>query len=314
MTLSVVLSFRNEAPGIPELLRRLTHTLAPLQIQYEVIFVNDASDDDSLRLLGEAAHTDPHVTIITMSRRFGQAECALAGLAHARGAAIILMDADLQDPPEVIPELIDRWRQGADVVYTVRTARRGEPAVKTWLTRAAYRIIRTVANVDLPVDAGDFRLMSRRVVDQLLKLPERTPYLRGLVAWVGFKQVPVRYERQPRFAGRSHFSWLTSANPWRVLLSGLISFSSAPLVALLPLGLVVTGASGIGLLLVLLSPGWRPEAAALTLMGLGLLALVGLQLAALGLLGAYIGRIHDDVRGRPRYIVDHVIGADDHPH
>jgi len=311
--LSVVLSFRNEAEVIPELLRRLERAVSALEGGYELIFVNDASDDGSLDLLAHAARTDTHLIVITMSRRFGPAECALAGLAHARGQAVVLMDADLQDPPELIPTLVDRWQQGADVVYTVRTARRGEPALKTWLTGAAYRAVRAVASVDVPVDAGDFRLMSRRVVDELLRLPERTPYLRGLVAWVGFRQVPVHYERQPRFAGRTHFPLLASANPWRTFLSGLTSFSSAPLVALLPLGLGVTAVTLLATTVVLLSPRWRAAMPLTALVGAGLAALVGLQLAALGLIGAYLGRIYDDVRGRPRYIIDSILGADHHP-
>lgn len=308
--LSVVLSFRNEAAVIPELLRRLNRVLSALDIEYELIFVNDASEDDSLRLLTEEASGNRRLRIITMSRRFGPAECALAGLAFSKGRAMVLMDADLQDPPELIPSLVDRWREGADVVYTVRTARRGESAIKMGLTRAAYRILRMVANIDLPVEAGDFRLMSRRVVDELLKLPERTPYLRGLVAWVGFKQVPVYYERQPRFAGRTHFPLLGSLNPLRTFLSGLTSFSSAPLVVLLPLGLAICVGSVGAALAIWITPQWRTAVPLSGMVGLGISALCGLQLASLGLIGVYIGRIYEDVRGRSRYIIDSVIGAD----
>lgn len=308
MMLSVVLSFRNEAETLPELLRRLRTSLESLSLPFELVFVNDASTDDSLRLLTEAARTDPRITVITMSRRFGPAECALAGLEYSRGDAAVLMDADLQDPPEVIPRLVEKWREGADVVYTVRTARHGEPALKSAVTRLAYRLLRAVAQIELPVEAGDFRLMSRRVVDHVVKLPERTPYLRGLVAWVGFRQVAVPYERQPRFAGRTHFP-LFSANPWRTFFSGLTSFSSAPLLLLLPAGLIILGCALATLAAVIAIPSWRAATPAAALIGLGLGALAGLNLAGLGLLGAYVGRIYQDVRGRPRYIVDHVIGG-----
>lgn len=308
--LSVVLSFRNEAQVIPELLLRLNRVLSALSLEYEVIFVNDASVDDSLRLLTEEAGRNRRLKIITMSRAFGQAECAVAGLAFSTGAAVLLMDTDLQDPPELIPSLVTEWRAGADVVYTVRTRRLGESLLKSLVTRAGYHVIRTVANIDLPVEAGDFRLLSRRVVDELLKLPEHSPYLRGLVAWVGFKQVPVYYERRPRFAGRTHFP-LFSPNPWRGFFSGLTSFSSAPLVVFLPIGLAIClgsfGAAGV----IWMTPQWRAGVPASGLVALSLTALCGLQLAGLGLIGVYIGRILQDVRGRPRYIIESVVGVDD---
>jgi dolichol-phosphate mannosyltransferase len=313
VVLSVVLSFRNEEAVLPELLRRLTSTLSPLGLEYELVFVNDASDDGSLRLLAEEAARNPRVKVITMSRVFGLFECSLAGFAFSRGAAVVLMDADLQDPPEVIPTLLDRWRKGADVVHTVRTARHGEPALKTFLTRVAYRLLRAVANIDLPVDAGDYKLMSRRVVDEVLKLPERSPYPRGLVAWVGFTQVTVPYERQPRFAGRTHSSMLFTLNPWRTFMSGLTSFSSTPMVVLLPFGLLVFVAAIAAAAAILIVPAWRGAVPLAGLIVLGFAALCGLQLAGLGMIGAYIGRIQDDVRGRPRYIVDTTIGVDGRP-
>ena len=217
------------------------------------------------------------------------------------------MDADLQDPPELIPTLIDRWRDGADVVYTVRTARHGESLIKRLVTRAAYRVVRLAANIDLPIDAGDFRLLSRRVVDELLRLPERTPYLRGLVAWVGFTQVPVYYERQPRYGGRTHFP-LFSTNPGRTFLAGLTSFSTAPLVIILVCGLIICGgtlaAAGVIAIRALSGahvPTWSWIALGFSLLG-------GLQLVGLGTIGVYLGRMYENVQGRPRYIVDHTIG------
>ena len=297
---------------MPELLRRLSPVLAALGVTHEVIFVNDASDDNSLCVLTEAAALDRHLKVITMSRAFGPAECAMAGLAFSKGSAVILMDADLQDPPELIPTLVSGWREGADVVYTVRTRRHGETAAKSFFTSLGYRILRAVANVDLPVEAGDFRLISRRVVDELLKLPEHTPYLRGLVAWVGFKQVAVPYERQPRFAGRTHFPLFGSWNPWRTFLSGLTSFSAAPVVLLLPVGLAVTLGCVLAAVILIAARG-RADVPVSVIIEFGLGALIGLQTAGLGLLGTYVGRIYQDVRGRPRYIVESVIGRDDGP-
>jgi dolichol-phosphate mannosyltransferase len=245
-----------------------------------------------------------------MSRRFGVAECVMAGLEFSSGAAVVVMDADLQDPPELIPTLVDRWREGADVVYTVRTRRQEESAVKSFMTKIAYFLIRGTANIDLPVEAGSFQLLNRRVVDEVLKLPERTPYLRGLIAWVGFRRVPVYYERQARHGGRSHFPFF-SVNPWREFLAGFTSFSSAPIVMLLPLGLAIGVAALCVAAIISLTPQWRLGMTAGGMIGLVLVALCGLQLAGLGLIGVYIGRIADDVRGRPRYIVDSVIGGRD---
>jgi dolichol-phosphate mannosyltransferase len=272
-----------------------------------VIFVNDASTDGSLPLLADAARTDRRIKVLSTSRPFGPAECALAGLAFARGRAVVLMDADLQDPPELIPTLVERWRDGADVVYTVRTARHGEPFLKPFFTRVAYRLIGAGAGITLPVEAGDFRLMSRRVVDEVLKLPERNPYVRGLVTWVGFRQVSVRYERQPRFAGRTHSGWFSSRNPWRTLQAGL-TFSSGPLAALLYAGLVVFPASVAVAAIVWIMTGTVPLTV-LIAVSLGIVA--GVQLIGLGVLGLYIGRIADEVRGRPRFIIESAIGFDD---
>ena len=304
---SVVLSFRNEAAVIPEIVGRLTQVLSALPFDYELVFVNDASTDASLSLLTALATDNRRIKVVTMSRRFGPSECLIAGLRFARGAAVIQMDADLQDPPELIPRLVEAWQAGADVVFTVRTARPAESSVKRFVTRAAYQILRVVAAIDLPVEAGDFRLLTRRVVDELLKLPERSPYVRGLVAWVGFKQVPVYYERAPRFAGRTHFP-LLSANPWRTFLAGLTSFSMTPIVMLLPLGLLICASALVAAALVLVIETWRQSAPLWAWMALGFGFLSGVQLAALGLIGVYIGRMADDVRGRPRYIVDSTVG------
>ncbi|HEY4635767.1 MAG TPA: glycosyltransferase family 2 protein, partial [Rhodospirillales bacterium] len=187
---SVVLSFRNEAEVLPELIRRLDAVLSKDLDDYELVFVNDDSTDGSLEVLIAARADNRRIKIVNMSRRFGQPECLMAGIAHAKGDAVIYMDADLQDPPEVIPDMLAKWRDGAEVVYTVRTRREGENPLKMWLTRLAYRAINVSSEIDMPVNAGDFRLLSRVVRDRLLDLAEHDPYARGLVPWIGYRQEP----------------------------------------------------------------------------------------------------------------------------
>lgn len=306
---SVVLSFRNEEEVIPELIDRLQKMFRTVPVRYEIIFVNDDSSDRSLALLMQRHTDDPNIKVLNMSRRFGVAECALAGMEHARGGAVILMDADLQDPPEVIPQLIEKWQQGADVVYTVRASRAGEPAYKLLLTKLAYRLIHAVSEIELPDDAGDFKLLSRRVTNELLKLRnEKDPYLRGLVTWLGFKQVPVFYHRQPRFAGETHFPIFRSKNPLKTLLSGMMSFSLFPLQVFMLIAAFVClgGVICLGVLVVQLCwhvniPQWWPVVVIL-------ICLAGIQMLGIGFVGLYLGRIHNQTRGRPNYIVSSTAG------
>lgn len=309
--LSVVLSFRNEAEVIPELIERLDRALTGASIDYELIFVNDASTDASLALLEKHRASNPRVKILNMSRRFGVAPCVIAGMRHAKGDAVVYMDADLQDPPELIPTLWARWREGHDVAYTVRTDRQGESRVKLAITRAAYRLIQRASSIELPVEAGDFKLLSRRVVDHLLSLDEQELYLRGLVAWVGFRQVAVPYERQPRAAGVTHFPLLASLGPVTTLLAGITSFSHAPLVLFLVLGVVFGGLSKLTLLGMLVA--WlvgSPPSGAAALVAFGVL-LWSTLLFGMGVIGLYLARIHRESLGRPRYIVESAIGFDE---
>lgn len=295
--ISVVLSFRNEAPLLPELVSRLTRALGSLSCTHELIFVDDASTDGSENVLGALAAVDPRIKIIRMSRRFGPPECVMAGLRHASGDAAIFMDTDLQDPPELLPELITRWQQGAEVVHTVRTRRLGESRVKMAFTRLAYRLIRATADIDLRVEAGDFKLLSRRAVDTLLQLDERDPYLRGLAVWIGFRQEYVPYERQPRVSGTTHFPFF-SANPWRTVLSGLTSFSVTPLIIWAPVGALVLLAGLVAGVLAWFSPAWQT----LTIVAV-ILASTGLLLIAIGVVGLYLARVYREARGRPQYVI-----------
>jgi polyisoprenyl-phosphate glycosyltransferase len=307
---SIILSFRNEEEGIPELVARLKAALGSASVRYELVFVNDDSTDGSRALLETLARQDPHIKLVNMSRRFGVAECVIAGMRHARGDAMVMMDTDLQDPPELLPEMIRHWRDGADVVYTVRTRRAGEPAYKLLLTKWAYRIINAAANTNLPVDAGDFKLLSRRVADELTHLEEKDPYLRGLVTWVGFKQVPVYYERLARFKGETHFPLFRSKGPLVTFVTGLTSFSMLPLTGFLALGSLVCALSVAGFLWALARAiaGGAPGTLAL---GSALLFVSGVQLIGLGIIGVYLGRVFNDVRNRPRYIVESTTGFED---
>jgi glycosyltransferase involved in cell wall biosynthesis len=293
---SVVFSFRNEADNIPTLVARLDRMFASQPVDYELIFVNDDSTDRSLSILLAEREKNPRVKVVNMSRRFGVAEGVLAGMRAARGDAVVYMDADLQDPPELIPSMIDRWRQGADVVHTVRTHRRGESPMKMWATRMAYRVIQSGSAIELPIDAGDFKLLSRPAVDQLLQVRESDPYLRGLVVWLGFNQVFVPYERDARHAGITHFPFF-SKNPWKTFVVGLTSFSFLPIYVCF--ALAATGLAWSFFLLILSGP----FLAAMTFFW-------ATTLAAIGGLGIYLIRIYKDVRGRPPYIVKSTIGID----
>jgi len=299
---SVILSFRNEKDVLAELVSRLDAVLSKEPGDYELLFVNDDSNDGSLDVLLMARAKNPRVKIINMSRRFGQPECLMAGLAHAKGDAVVYMDTDLQDPPEVIPEMLAKWRQGAEVVYTVRTRREGENPVRMWLTRIAYRMINVSSEIDMPVNAGDFRLLSRLACDNLIKLSESDPYARGLVPWIGYRQEPVFYERAARAAGRTHFSLLRSLTPYKIFISGFTSFSMAPIFLIFLIGGAVAGISLLALLaaalLSALTAAWIFFA----------LFLWGSLLFALGWVGIYVGRIYKDVRGRPRYIIKDTVG------
>jgi dolichol-phosphate mannosyltransferase len=231
---------------------------------------------------------------VNLSRRFGVAEGVMAGMSVSRGDAVVYMDADLQDPPEMIPALLERWRQGADIVHTVRTRRHGEHPLKMAATRLAYRLIHFGSSIRLPVDAGDFKLLSRAAVEHLLRLRESDPYLRGLVVWLGFNQVTIPYERESRHAGRTHFPFF-SRNPWKTFTMGMTSFSFMPIYACFALA-----AAGLLASLVLAVAG-SPLFAALTFFW-------ATTIAAIAVVGTYVIRIYKDVRGRPPYIIESVIG------
>ncbi len=309
MKVSVVFSFRNEESGLEALIRRTRSALQATGADYEMIFVNDDSTDRSLELLRKQRESDPGIKIITMSRRFGVHACVLAGMRLAAGDAVVYMDSDLQDPPELIPELVKTWQAGADVVNTVRTRRLGENPFRMWLTRKAYQVINAMSEIDLPVNMGDFKLLSRRVVNEVLALNDYDPFMRGLVRWVGFKQETVYYVRDPRYAGTTHFS-LFGSGPAKEFIRGITSFSIAPLYLVLVYGLIVSASSllfallaGLAQLLGAAVPGWSFLLALLVF-------LAGNILAAIGVVGAYLGRTYNQSRNRPLYIIKEKQGFD----
>ena len=302
---SVVIPVFNEEENLESLHRRLSRVLENLCQEYEIIFVDDGSKDNSLKIMRKLRVTDPGVKIISFSRNFGHQIAITAGIDYASGSAVIVMDADLQDPPEVIPKLVEKWREGCDTVYAIRESRK-DPILKRAIAFVFYRLFRRMSDVDVPMDAGDFRLMSRRVVDILKTMPERNRYLRGLASWVGFSQARIRYARDERYAGQRKYSLWQSA---RLAFDGVTSFSHFPLRLAIYLGLVVSlagflySATIIILALVFdrVVPGWTTLMAAVLFLG-------GVQLIVVGVIGAYIGRIYVEVQQRPLYLIKQKIG------
>ena len=305
--ISIILSFRNEEPVLPELIRRIEAALDPTGYDYELIFINDLSTDASLQILTEAQKTDPHIRILNTSTNFGVVPCLYAGFEYARGDAVVIIDCDLQDPPEIIPEMLEKWAAGAQVVHATRTRRHGESYFKMLLTKIAYRIINALSDIDLPVDTGLYKVIDRRVVDHLRNISEQNPYLRGLVTWVGFNQEHVYYEREERYAGKTHFP-LFGSSPIREFLVALMSFSRVPLASILAIGALLTCAATAALAAMLILSIIGDAIALQYFAFTALILLGGIQLLALGLLGLYLGRIYLQTRGRPHYIIQSAIG------
>lgn len=305
--LSVVVPVYNEGPNIQEFVRRVTPILEESTKSFEVIFAIDPSSDGTEQIVQEASMADSRVSGVVFSRRFGQPTATLAGLDMCRGFAAIVMDCDLQDPPELIPEMLDRWRDGFDVVYARRTKREGETLIKRIVAKVGYGIIDRFGEVEIPRDTGDFRLLSRRVIDHLKLFPEVHGFLRGLVALVGFSQTEVQFERPARHAGKGHYNQFFGS--LRIGFNGLIAFSSALLNLATVLGfLAASGAFLLGALYLGLKLGGVDFPLGNPTIVLLVLLVGGLQLICLGIIGQYISRIYDEVKRRPRYIVDYEIG------
>jgi polyisoprenyl-phosphate glycosyltransferase len=299
--LSLVLPIYNEEAVIPELHARLQQFLPKLGLETEVVFVDDGSRDRSLELLRGIAATEPRYRVLSFARNFGHQAAITAGLDHARGEAIVVMDADLQDPPEVVLEMVAKWREGFDVVYGKRRSREGETWLKLLTAKWFYRIFAAMIPIEVPLDTGDFRLMSRRIVTVLRELRETHRFVRGLVAWLGFKQTAVLYDRPARFAGETKFPLRRML---RFAIDGITSFSILPLRFATYLGILISIVSvGVAAWAVLAHfvfhatvPGWTTVIVLVSL-------LAAVQLIMTGILGEYIGRIYEQVKKRPLYVV-----------
>ena len=308
--LSVVVPCFNEETIIGETHHRLVAAFENVPaLDFELIYVDDGSHDATLDLLRGIQRADSRARVIALSRNFGQQMATTAGLADASGDAVAIIDADLQDPPEVIPEMLERWRQGADVVYGVRSEREGETIFKRWTSKVFYRLMARIADVSIPLDAGDFRLMDHKVVNAFLTLPERDRFLRGMVAWVGFRQEPVRYHRAARHVGGTKWPL---AEMVHLAVDGIVSFSFIPLrlatwAGFLAAGLALLGivhAAYIRIFTDTWITGWT--AIFITILFLG-----GVQLVLVGILGEYLGRIYGEVKRRPLYVVKERLGFED---
>ncbi len=309
-TISIIVPVFNEEQVLRELYDRTCMVMEQEDESWELIMVDDGSVDGSADLIAQLNADDDRVKGLSFSRNFGFQLAATAGLAHAQGEAVILSDADLQDPPEIIPQMIAKWREGYDVVYGVRTSRQGDSWFKQTTAKAFYRIIRRITNIEIPLDTGDFRLMDRRVVNAILKLKERNRFLRGLVPWVGFNQVGIPYERHARFAGEAKFG-VRKMLPFAI--DAITSFSYFPLQLATFLGFMIAAISLIAILVVIglrvFGPTQELSGQATTLVAV--LFLGGVQLISLGIIGEYLGRIYDEVKGRPLYVVDKKWGYDE---
>ena len=298
---SFVIPVYNEQETLPELHARLSSVLDELDGESEVILVDDGSADETYNVLRGLHTLDPRFKAIRLARNFGHQLAITAGLDFAVGDAVIVMDADLQDPPEVVPALVERWREGYEIVYAVRARREADPWLKRVTAAGFYRVIRRLARMDMPTDVGDFRLVDRRALEAFRSLRERNRYVRGMFSWVGFRQTGVAYERPERFAGETKYPFRKSL---RLAVDGIVSFSDVPLRLALSLGFVISGVSfvvGIFAIIAKLAgaftvPGWASLLVVVSFVG-------GVQLVVIGVMGLYIGRIYDEVKNRPLYIV-----------
>lgn len=308
--ISVVIPMYYEEEVAQECYNRTSKVLQNLnKYEYEIIFVNDGSKDKTLEILEDIAKQDNNVKIISLSRNFGHQAAVTCGLRYTTGDAVVIMDADMQDPPEVIDEMIKLWEDGNEVIYAKRKIRKGETAFKLFTAKMFYKVLNGLSDVDIPKDTGDFRLADRKVIDVINSLPEHNKFLRGLFSWVGFKQTPLEYERNERFAGKTKY-------PLKKMLKlasdGITSFSTKPLKILGILGMISVSISIIILIYALISyifnlnqltAGWTSLMVTITFLG-------GMQLLSIWLISEYIGKIYDESKGRPEYIIDKKVNID----
>lgn len=301
MEYSVVIPVYNEEANIGILYNRMTGVMAGLSPDFELLFINDGSRDNTLMLVRELAASDSRVHFIDLSRNFGHQIAVCAGLDACRGKRVVIIDADLQDPPELIPEMAARMDDGFQVVYARRKKRKGESVAKLWTARIFYRLLANIASIDIPLDTGDFRIMDKKVVEVLRSMPEQNKFLRGQISWIGFRQTFVEYDRAERQGGKTGYTY---AKMFRFALDGITSFSDAPLRMASWMGFVVSGFAFIALLYALYGkfishdsePGWASLIVSVLFLG-------GIQLISLGFIGEYLSRISSNVKQRPLYVV-----------
>lgn len=306
--ISVVVPLYNEELNIEYLFKRLLSELSRLDMTYEIVCVNDGSKDNTIGCLIEHHHQNPKIKVVNLSRNYGKEIALSAGLDYANGNAVIPIDADLQDPPELIAELVEKWREGYDVVYATRRSRQGESWVKRFTANVFYRTIDSLSQVPIPRNTGDFRLLDRRVVDALKRMPERTHFMKGLFAWVGFKQTSVIYDRPARYKGETKWNYWKL---WNFAIDGITSFSFLPLKVWSYVGLLVAIPSFFYASFLVIRtliygidfPGYASIMVAVLFLG-------GVQLVSLGVLGEYLGRVYEEVKGRPLYLVRESYGFD----
>ena len=300
-SLTVVIAAFNEEASLPEMHRRLAAVLDGLDAQASVLYVDDGSRDGTWQVLQTLAADDPRVQLLRLARNFGKELALTAGLDHVETDAALVIDADGQDPPELIPQFVAKWREGFDVVYGTRTRREGESWFKRFTAAAFYRVMSRLSHTPIPPDTGDFRLMSRPVLDALRQLRERQRFMKGLFTWVGFRQVSLPYERAPRLAGGSKFNYWRL---WNLALEGITSFSTVPLRLATYVGvLTALGAFAWGLWIVARTLLWDDPVQGWPSLMTVMLFLGGVQLVALGIIGEYLGRLYLEVKQRPLYLV-----------
>ena len=308
--ISFVFSFKNEENNLEELIKRVDSSVKKLKnYNYELIFVNDDSDDNSAKILENLQKTFP-ITLINMSRTFGVGPCVLAGFNHAKGDCVVYMDSDLQDPPELLDKLINKYENGADVVHTVRTERLGETKIKLLLTKIAYKLINFLSDINLPSEAGDFKLISKKALSKILDQKESRPYIRGLSVWVGFKQAYVEYVRKPRHEGKTKFP-LFSAGPISQFINGVTAYSLKPLYLGIILGMI-----SIVFSILLIFYAFYMKFTNLAVPGTaGIIITIsffsGIILLTIGITGLYIARIFEEVRGRDTYVIKNIKKSND---
>lgn len=306
---SVVVPLYNEELVIDAMIERLVGVLEGMDCSFEVVLVNDGSRDRTLELARVICEKDPRVKLISLSRNFGHQFAITAGMDRSAGRAVVVIDADLQDPPEVIPDMVEKWKEGYDVVYGVREKRQGESWFKLTTASLFYRILRRLTSIHIPVDTGDFRLVDRRALDQFNQMRERARFVRGMVSWVGFEQGEVKYVRHERYAGETKYPF---SKMLKFAVDGILSFSQAPLKLASTMGLISSAIAFLFILYGIIVRIFVPEQAieGWTSVFVAVLFVGGIQLICVGVLGEYIGRMYEEIKNRPLYIVEEEVNFD----